>query len=207
MSRLGRGCAAEAHREERGDRHARSRCREQPRLAREPRSPRRGEHEHGRQHGEAGAEVAPDLPEVLEHRQRATKLLAVSADADVEPSREHEVGEPERDAEHGDGAEGPERTPQALPARDQDVHALRRKHERAVRMCRDRRQDRGRPEPPRAPPASVQRVQEGEVRERARAEEEAVHAPVDAVEEEDPAGRDEQRAEQRLHTAREPREQ
>src|SRR5205823_3960435 len=64
--------------------------------------------------------------------------------------------------------------------------------ERAVRMRRDRRQDGERPPGP-PPAAGLERALEREVRERAREEEQGVHPPVDAVEEEHPARRGERR--------------
>ena len=72
-------------------------------------------------------------------------------------------------------------------------------------MGRHRRQDRERPQRPGAPSSSLERAQQGEVRERARAEEEAVHPAVDAVEEERPARGEDHRGEQGGHSAGEPR--
>ena len=59
----------------------------------------------------------------------------------------------------------------------------------------------------RAPAAAFERAQQREIRERGREEEEAVHPAVDAVEEERPAGRDEERPDQRGDAAAEPSQQ
>ena len=93
---------------------------------------------------------------------------AAGRDARVEAAGEDEVGEPERDPEHGDRAERPDRLAQPVAPGDDDEGALRGEHERPVGMRRDGGQDRERPQRPRPPPAAVERAQEREVRERAR---------------------------------------
>ena len=55
-------------------------------------------------------------------------------------------------------------------------------------MACDRRQHGEPPERPSSAPAALDRDEESEVGERAREEEQAVHAPVDTVEEHEPAG-------------------
>ena len=152
-------------------------------------TPAAGGDEHGRQDGEAGGEVAGRLPDVLDQVEPAA-----AGHAGVEASGEHEIGEPERDPEHADGAEGPERLTQPVAPGDDDEDGLRGEHERAVRMRRDGGEDRERPERPRPAIASLERAQQRQVRERAREEEEAVHPAVDPVEEERPARRDDDRS-------------
>ena len=65
---------------------------------------RRGEHDRQRDRPPAGARVTRRTPEVPRDRLRPAELLAAAADPYVEPVREHEVGEPERDTEHEDDA-------------------------------------------------------------------------------------------------------
>src|SRR5687767_14921009 len=62
------------------------------------------------------------------------------------------------------------------------------------------------PDRPASSAASLEHDEEREIRERARKQEEAVHARVDAVEEQHPAPGDEERSEERDGAAREPRE-
>ena len=64
-------------------------------------------------------------------------------------------------------------------------------------MRGERREHGERPQPPVERPAPIERSQQGEERHGAREREEAVHAPVDAVEERDPAGREQDRCDQR----------
>src|SRR5439155_8445670 len=81
---------------------------------------------------------------------------------------------------------------------------LLREDERAVRVARDRQERRTAPERPAPPSAAFDRVHERQVRERAREQKEAVHPPVDAVEEQHPASRDEGARGERGAAAREP---
>ncbi len=111
-------------------------------------------------------------------------LTAAAADAGIEAAGEHEVGEPERDAEHRDGAEGPERGTQPVAMGDGDEDALGGEHERSIRMGRNGGQDRQHPERPGFPPTALDRAQQREIGECAGEQEEAVHPPVDPVEEE-----------------------
>ena len=93
----------------------------------------------------------------------------------------------QRSPDDPDDGERDERLAQA-PPHEQHVDALRGRHQRAVRMARDARdcgesQSANRGAPPRSAPTAAR----CEVRQQARAEEEAVHAPIDSVEEQHPA--------------------
>ena len=136
-------------------------------------------------------EVARDPREVLEDRERAAELRAAAADAHVEAVREDRVAVPERKREHEYRGERHERLTQ--PPRAEHVEALRRKHERAVRVRRDAREHRERPQEPGAPVATLERPQQRDVRQRRGEEEDRVHPAVDAVEEEHPARHDDRR--------------
>jgi hypothetical protein len=125
------------------------------------------------------------------------ELLAVAADSDVETSSEHDVGAPEGDAGDADRGEGDRGVPQRATPDQQRVEALGREHEDAVGVRRDGRENRHGPEGPRAPIAAVERAQEQQVREGAREQEQAVHPPVDAMEEQHPAGRRDRRGRER----------
>ena len=186
---------AEPREDERGRGHEHDAGRQERRVAiPEPQGTRADDrdHEHGDHHRrEPGGEVARDPVQVLEHRARPVELLPAGADTDVEPSGEDVVAVPEGRPEHGDGGERDERRSRAR-ARE-DIHDLRGEDEGSVRVRRDRRQDRHRPERPASLAALRDRGQEGDVRERAREQEEAVHPPVDPVEEEHPARRHERR--------------
>ncbi len=150
----------------------------------------------------AGGEVACRAPQVARHFDRPAELRAASAHPDVESARQDEVREPERDPDNEDGCAGGRCGAEPVAARDQDVRALGGEHERAVGVRRDSQEDRGGPARP-APTAAVERTEQGEVREQAEEEEEAVHASVDAVEEEDPAGGGECSGEERCPASRE----
>ena len=198
MARLGRRRAAEARSEERRHGDADHAEGERAGFAAHRHEPDQREHEHDDENGPAaGAEVAGRLPQVRDDRPRAAELRAVAADADVEPAREHEVGEPERHADDRHGRERDHRLPQALPVRGEHEHALGGEHERAVGMRCDREQDRDAPERPALPRAAVERAQQEHEREQREEEEQAVHPGVDAVEEEHPAAGDERRRDQR----------
>ena len=127
--------------------------------------------------------------------QGPAELVAAAADADVEPACEDEVAVPERRAEDAHHADCADRLTRAR-ARE-DIQTLRREDERPVGMRRDRRQGRGAPEPPPLPPATLEGGQEREVRQRARQQEERVHASVDPMKKEHPARRDECRRDER----------
>ena len=184
---------------ERDERRARG---QPPRVPRQHREARRAGDEDGREHREARREVARRLPDVL-----ADVEPAAGGDAGVESSRQHEVGEPEGNPEHGDGAERPRRLAEPVAPRDGDERSLRGEHERAVRVRGDGGENRECPERPGTAAAAVERAEQGEIRERSGEEEEAVHPAVDAVEEERPARCDQDRPDQRRHTAGKPREQ
>src|SRR6185503_15929928 len=88
------------------------------RLAAEEDYTGRGSEYHGqRQRPPAGARVSRGAPQVTRDRLRPAELLAADADPDVEAVREDEVGEPERDAQHEDGASGKRRVPQSVAVR------------------------------------------------------------------------------------------
>ena len=164
---------------------------ERSRVAAHPRdADHRGDDGQQRHRPPPGGRVADGAPEVPRDRGRPTELRAAAADADVESACEDEVGQPERDAEHEHGRAGERRLADAVAPRDEHVQALAAEHQHAVRVRGDGQQ-RGRdPERPRAPPAAVERAQQREQAGEGEEEEEAVHAPVDAVEEEQPARRD-----------------
>ena len=207
VARLRRGRAAEARGDERERRHEDDTAREQARLAGQ--RPETDDSERGHEREAAGHQPVVKSPSTCQRYvsdgERAVELLAARADPDVEPSREHEVGEPERDPQHADDGEGRDRLAQPIAPRDQHEHALRRQHDRPVRVRRDGREDRQRPECPGATIPPLDGAQEREVREGARKEEEAVHPSVDAVEEERPARRHEHRRDKCLPPAGEPR--
>ena len=189
MARLGRGRVAEPRREHGGGRGQDHGAHEQERVAPRPpeddRAGRGDEQDDGLDPGVTGAEVPCDRAQVAEHRQRPPQLRAARPDADVEPAGEHEVRPPERDGQYRHGHEGTHGVAQVPLAREH-VDALRRQDERAVRVRGDREQHREAPERPAAPAAMLGRREKREVRQAAREEEEAVHAPVDAVEQHHP---------------------
>ena len=96
--------ARAARDDEREQRHSGGAGRQQPRLSGQDGDAGRRRDEHGRQHRERSREVARRVPDELDQVDPAA-----AGDAGVEAAGEHEVGEPERDPEHADGAEGPER--------------------------------------------------------------------------------------------------
>ena len=146
----------------------------------------------------AGRSVARGVCEVAEHRQSVAP-----ADARVESFREHPVREPERRRGERHDRQGGQRPPRSR-ARE-NKQALRCEDERPVGMARDRCQGREPPERPPPPPAVLDSHEQRQVRERAREEEQAVHTPVDAVEEHEPTGRSERRRHERDLPAREAR--
>ena len=163
------------------------------------------EHEDDDEHGPlAAAEVAGRSPQVGEDRGRAAELVAAASHPDVEPSCEHEVCEPERDADDGHGRKGGDGLPQTVATRGDDEHALRGQYERSVRVRRDGEEDRRAPEHPRPRGAAIEGAEEEHEREQREEEEEAVHPRVDGVEEEDPATGDECCRDQRCPLVREP---
>ena len=179
---------------------SRTACRGSVRRPRTPSAATRSE-----QRPPAGGEVSEHVPEIGDDGERPVELLAARAHADVEPAREHEIREPERNPQHADDGEGRDRLAEPIAPRDQHEHTLRRQHDRPVRVRRDGCEDRQRPERPGATIAPLDGAQERQVREGARKEEEAVHPPVDAVEEERPARRHEHRRDERLPPAGQPR--
>ena len=126
-----------------------------------------------------------------------SELGAVAAHADVEPAREHEVGEPERHADDPHGRERDHRLSQALPVRGEHEHALGRQNEGAVGMRCDREQDGASPERPALPRPTIERAEQEDERQQREEQEQAVHPGVDAVEEEHPAAGGERRGDQR----------
>ena len=139
----------------------------------------------------AGAEVAGDPPEVMQHRRRRTESRPAAADADVEAVPQHEVGPPEWNPETPTTPAS--RRLRAAAAGEAARTALARRP-RAPRTDGSRASGASRPperEP--APPAVVERRQQGEKREQAREEKQAVHPAVDPVEQQHPAARGEQR--------------
>ena len=146
------------------------------------------EHRHDRQRV-PDREVAGDPEQVVEHRRRAVELLPARPDADVEASCEDEVAVPEGRPEKGHRADRQQRISRAR-ARE-DIDHLRGQDERPVGMRRDRQEHRQRPESPAPSTSSRHCVEAGQVRHRAGQQEQAVHPPVDPVEEEHPAGGDE----------------
>ena len=133
------------------------------------------------------------------------ELRAAAADADVEPAREHGVAPPERNGEHRDDHE--RRHGFAESSCVEHVQTLRREHERAVRVRRDAREDRQPPENPAPPVAPFDRAEKCEVRQRGREQEDRVHAPVDAVEQEHPARHDERGRDERDPSVSDPRDE
>jgi hypothetical protein len=105
--------------DERGERDDGCARREDPCFARQHHQPSRGGDEHGREDREAGREVSGRLPDVLDDVEPTTR-----GNARVEAAREDEVGQPERDPEHGDGTERPSSFPQPLAPRDRDEGSL-----------------------------------------------------------------------------------
>ena len=85
----------------------------------------------------------------------------------------------------------------AQTSRIEDVEALRRDDQGAVWMRGDARENRQSPEHPAPAVAALEGDEQREVRERRRKEEERVHPPVDAVEEEHPARHDDRRCDER----------
>ena len=69
----------------------------------------------------------------------------MAADADVEPAREHEVGEPERDPGDATAAERDHRLPQPLAVGGEHEHGLSGEDEGAVGMRGDARAGSRRP--------------------------------------------------------------
>ncbi len=170
----------------------------------QPTGPDRGEDEDADQsQGEPGREVPGDASEVFEDRERADEPLPAGPDPDVEPPREDQVRVPERDAENRHGNQSADRLPGSR-ARE-NVETLGRENERAVGVRGDHRQDRRDPERPAAPAAALDRHEKRKVRQRARQEEQRVHAPVDPVEQEHPARRDDRGRDQRGRPPREAR--
>src|SRR5262249_49504419 len=153
---------------------------------------RKGDKEHqDPRRRPAHCEIACNVTEVLEDRERTAKLRSAAADTDLEAVREDGVAPPEGDREHRHCDERRQRL--AESARAENVEALRTEYERAVRVDGDARENG---EPPQDPPgsiAAVERAQEREVRQRRGEEEDRVHPAVDAVEEEHPARRDDRR--------------
>ena len=139
-----------------------------------------------------GDEVPGRLTEVAQHVERRAEATAASADADLEAAGQNEVGAPERDAQHEDDRERQRRLTEPQP-RSGDIDRLGGEHERAVRVCRDAEQGDGDPRCPAATSTRLRRRQQRQEREQAREQEEAVHASVDAVEEQHPAGGSEDR--------------
>ena len=158
------------------------------------------EREHQRERRPApGAEVAGRLPEVRDDRPRAAELRAAAADTDVEPSREHEIGEPERRAERrrrrrSEISRAPEPVAPCDAARTLPARRARARRRGATRRRAGSRSSPGRPG---QPPAAVERPEQEHEREQREEQEQAVHPGVDAVEEEDPAAGDERGRDQR----------
>ena len=197
--------AAEPCDEERRERRAHQAQHERlPPTAQQPDADRR-RRDHEQRHGPpAGGRVARRSPEVAEHAAGAAELLPAAADAHVEPARQDEVGQPEGNPEDRDGATRENRLAHAAPLRDEDVHGLAGEEKDRVRMGGDGREGRRDPDGPPPAPATLERTQEGEGAGQREAEEEAVHAAVDAVEEEEPARRQERGGQEADPRAAEP---
>ena len=198
MPRLRRRRAAEPREHERGRRDAHRAEHEGPRAAahRDDAEDRRGQHrEH---HGPpAGRRVAERAPEVARHGAGSAELLAAPAHPDLEAVDEDEVGQPERDADDEHDGARHRRLLEPVATRDEHVRALTGEQQHRVRVRRDGDERGDDPErPPSAAPA-LERGEEGERADERAAEEEAVHPPVDPVEEEEPARGDEGRGEER----------
>ncbi len=170
---------------------------------RRPREPPPAEHRKSDDRDEnrpkAGGRVTCDIGEVAEERQ----ALAALADVRFESSCEHAVGEPERGRRERDERHRNERS--RRPRARENEYSLRREDEGPVGMACNRRQHGEPPERPSSAPAALDRDEESEVGERAREEEQAVHAPVDTVEEHEPAGRGKRHRDQPDLPARESR--
>ena len=143
--------------------------------------------------------------EVAEHVEWRAQPAAAAAHADLEAAGEHEIGAPERDAEDEDDRDRRGRLAQPRP-REGDVDDLRRParaRRTGARRCTAASR-RSRPPSGGARP-SARRLQQREERQQAREEEEAVHPAVDAVEQQHPARRGENRRDDRGATPRQPR--
>ena len=166
-----------------------------------PRGPREHDQAEGRQGadgreqaGPAGHEVGEGVVVVAEHGQRPAELGTTSADADVEAGCEHEVRAPHRqgrDDHDGERDERGKHRQRAAQTQRGDVGDLDREHERAVLVACERQVRRRSAECPAPGRRALERPEECQERERAREQKQAVHAPVDPVEEGHPAGRDE----------------
>ena len=96
----------------------------------------------------AGGGVAQRPPQVARHGAGPAELLAAPADPDVEALDEHEIREPEREAEDEHREAGGDRLLQAVARRDEDVRRLAREQQHRVRVRRDRQERRHDPERP-----------------------------------------------------------
>ena len=132
-----------------------------PRSRERVRADRREDEDGGDGKAVAGGEVAEGPLEVAEHVERRAQPVAAAADADLEAAREHEIGAPERDAEHEDDRDRRGSLAQPRP-RERDVDDLRGEHERAVRMRGDAQQRRGDPRSPAEPSAPLRRLEQRE---------------------------------------------
>ena len=99
----------------------------------------------------AGGRVAERPPEVARHRAGPAELLAAAADPDVEALDEHEIREPEREAEDEHGDAGDDRLLEAVAGGDEDVRAPDR---RAAAPRTGASRPSAAPSRPRAPSAS-----------------------------------------------------
>ena len=192
MPRLGRGRAAELRDEERRSGRAHEAEDEDAAGAAEERdADRRGEDHRERDGPPARGRIAGRPPEVPCDGTGAAELLPAAADPDLEPAREHEVGEPERDAQHEHRSARDDRRTDPVARREQDVERLSAEQQDPIGVRRHHRQRRGDPHRPASPPTALERAQQRKGAGEREEEEQAVHAAVDAVEEEQPARRDE----------------
>src|SRR6266508_1227775 len=136
--------------------------------------------------GNATTQAASKRPPRRRHLSSTAPARARSStDADVEAPAQHDVRPPERDSGHPYRREGQQCRPQAHAAQH-DEESLTAEDEDRIGVARQHREQRESPE--REPPsaAAIQCRQESEEREQAREEEQRVHPPVDALEEDDP---------------------
>ena len=197
MTRLRGRRPTELRDEERGDRRADEAEDERASRAAEEHDAHGSRDDDGERHRPpAGCRIANRAPQVPHDGSRPSQLLAPAADADVEPPRQDEVGEPERDAEHENGGARDDCLPDPVAGGEQDVHRLPREQEDPVRVRGHHGQRRCDPDGPAATPAALERSQQRERAGEREEEEEAVHPTVDAVEEEEPARRDDCRGDE-----------
>ena len=130
------------------------------------------------------------------------RALSASADPHVETVAQHDVRPPERDSNHGDSAERGEGIAQAARRRRATKKAWEAStsapHESAAAAAKSPAASAPRPSVP-----ALERSQQRKEREEAREEKQAVHAPVDPVEDQHPSAGGQERGDNSDSSTRE----